>query len=99
MDQQQTCTTVRWGETCVVWVDFRPSNAGEKHAHLIVRTGDGNEFRSEFKGLAKGNIAKPVPPPPDLSIVTPPVHSSDGPRRSHDPVTKTDGPQLTSSTP
>src|SRR5438105_314428 len=48
VDPQQSCDTVRSGETCVLWVQFRPRQGGEKHARLTVRANDGTEFSSEF---------------------------------------------------
>ncbi len=60
------CATVAPGESCVVWVDFRPRETGTKLARLIVRTKDGSEFSSTFTGTAtKGitSVAPPVPPP------------------------------------
>ena len=62
----QHCATVAPGESCVVWVDFRPRETGTKLARLIVRTKDGGEFSSNFTGTAtKGvtSVAPPVPPP------------------------------------
>jgi len=59
---QQPCVTVSAGESCVVWVNFRPHEAGEKHAQLIVRTADGSELSSEFKGVATAGPAKADPP-------------------------------------
>jgi len=61
------CATVAPGESCVVWVDFRPRETGTKLARLIVRTKDGSEFSSNFTGTAtKGvnPVRRPVGPPP-----------------------------------
>ena len=83
VDSQQSCLTVKAGESCIMWVDFRPRDAGEKHARLIVRANNGNEFSSEFTGVAKSPDSPPMvatlhphpapdPPPPPASGPPPP---------------------------
>ncbi|HWZ84315.1 MAG TPA: choice-of-anchor D domain-containing protein [Terriglobales bacterium] len=71
LDSGQSCATVKAGESCVLWVDFRPQVSGEKHAKLIVRADDGNELSSEFAGRATG---KELPP----TVHTDPVHTDIG---------------------
>lgn len=71
---EKSCATVSAGESCAVWVDFKPRQSGEKHARLVVRTADGNELSSEFKGVATA-AAKVVPPKPaDDTKPDKPVH-------------------------
>jgi hypothetical protein len=63
----QTCATVSSGESCVVWVEFRPQEPGEKLARLVVHTKDGGELSSDFAGTAeKGTgVLTPTGPRPD----------------------------------
>jgi len=78
---EQPCATVAPGESCVVWVKFRPSEPGIKTARLVVRTKDGSEFSSNFTGTATKD--KSVPPlvstqttvAPQSPIPTPPPAS------------------------
>jgi hypothetical protein len=62
----QPCATVASGDSCVVWVEFRPRKPGVKLARLVVRTQDGSELRSDFTGRAEEGIAdlpQPLPQP------------------------------------
>lgn len=77
----QTCATVSSGESCVVWVEFRPHEPGEKLARLVVHTKDGSELRSDFAGTAEkgtGILPQPSPRPDPMPK---PVH----PDRPPDP--------------
>lgn len=95
VDPQQSCTTVRSGETCVLWVQFTPHQSGEKQARLIVRSLDGKEFSSEFKGKAEGKeITKDVVPKLDdhkretITNPLPPTDPRHGP--THEQARTTD---------
>jgi hypothetical protein len=88
VDPFQSCVKVKSGESCIVWVDFRPRDAGEKHARLIVRANNGNEFSSEFTGVAKGPGSPAIvatlhphrpPDPPLRPESAPPPHPGPAP--------------------
>jgi hypothetical protein len=103
VDPQQSCLTVKTGESCVVWVDFRPRDAGEKHARLIVRAHSGNEFSSEFTGVAKrpdspptvATLPHPTPDPPPPAASAPPTHQAPAPARVVSAPAPTTQPTLT----
>jgi hypothetical protein len=76
----QTCATVSSGESCVVWVEFRPHDPGEKLARLVVHTKDGSELHSDFAGKAERETGILPPPRPDPRPK--PVHPDPSPDQS-----------------
>jgi Abnormal spindle-like microcephaly-assoc'd, ASPM-SPD-2-Hydin len=89
---RQACTTVNAGQSCVLWVDFRPRESGTRHARLVVRTNDGNEFRSELTGHAEGRMPpkppEPAPEPNPLGVLPP----NQNPTPAHPLIASSSGP-------
>ena len=80
------CDIVAVGESCALWVDFRPRRSGPKHARLVVRATDGKEFSSDFTGDAMPG--KVVPLQSHEPPLQPPAHAAPSVPDPHPPTDK-----------